>query len=377
MEKLAFDDLQKTKTAIVDLGSAWRFLQQPVLEFIQGDHEEFRQTCAAWRQRDHAQRLRLWPLIAEQLRTQPYREGLRLLEQLVVNKNLAVDEALLNENLRFPIARKKVFALAKTPCLYACEIPREVRETAAREIAQRGATIRKAVHDPQFFDGSDKMAHDGLYSLDDIYRGHCFADSDDSVERTLFYLTVARCAKAPLVVSEAKQALLEEFRDRLRRHFLTNVHDQLSKSSAVSDALGEIDCGSLPPIAEQIVIACLQNDVSPWDATMSIRQSEPAIAYRKMIHGVTDALCLGYGDQQHALDALKKLEELLATWARDPEEGISYRTRKLTISKFPGLGFLADMVDVPASIKDPSLTTPDPTHVFMSRWMHPFEASME
>lgn len=374
---VAFDTLSSSQSSLVDLGSVCELLSRESLAFIHNGTPELHLV----RERGREVADLLFSKVLYQT-LERHSEGMRLLELIVVNDSLVIDEALLDSNLRFPLARNEVdnrrlaefLDSANAPWFVACRVPEEVRRQAATEIngnlshclalkAKRGQRV--------MFHAGDKIAHDNIFERPDSYKMYCYADSGDSPQRAYYYLSVARSAGIPLVVSPNKQHQLEAISRMVRK----STHKILSEMAIDSPTRAQVadylepEEAPMPPIQEMILSHAYYNGISPREACIDLRNSTEAAAYRTLLRTIFVQRGGDLAARNAADNELVKIKARMQQWRAAPGSGRHWTRAQFNLGKLPCAGWLAEMTGTFRNIQVPTpLLFQNPAYVFMSRW---------
>lgn len=392
MNFVPFDQLAVIGAAIVDLGSALEIFDNDSRKFLFGEGgfgelRRFVNGVTANNRRDTI--VSSWPrAVAIGLR---YQAALGMLEHTIVHEKLVLDRVLLDARIRIRGFQQDTATLAAYTRIASHEpfaltdVPESVRQAATSSIRKNWKAFSRLhwEYGDEFY-MHDKSIHDALGSDDNVYYQYCFKESNDSAERAWFYLTVSDAAQSPLVVSSQKLSYLEFLSVKLRKTMHSVLSKRLLKQDAdsVADALSKEIAPHdvvLPPIHEMILVKALRENLSPLEASLALRQSPEAEAYRTRLRSLYRDLRGPANSRQNAEKTLKELDDLAKIWRLDPDERIRYRTWKLRIGKLPKAAAVAEYVEPEIEI-DPLielstpkwlgmyLHSPDPCHLFISSW---------
>lgn len=189
---------------------------------------------------------------------------------------------------------------------------------------------------------------------------HCiFPDSvlnsNMTVARAWFYLELSRKLGIPMNIDPIRSAFL-------RNH--TNCIDPIAAAlteefiEKVTDINGPIAFDvTIPPIPEFVLAFAKRERISLHEATMRVRDSKNARAFREWCGRLFQARARGYSSLQEFKDMLASFKNACAAWTLHIGEGVEHRTRKLCLGDLPwGIGTLLKAVGMDTrEVRDPIL----------------------
>jgi hypothetical protein len=257
------------------------------------------------------------------------------------------------------------------------KIPVAIYESAAEQIkAHRAVLAELDRSDPRAFSSGDKELHDALHGRSDLHAiGFSFANSDETAERALFYLEVARAFSAPVILSPQKSILVQQLGKQLRGELHTKI------SQAVSEAFAQV-VGSVmslevavPPLWNLIFARAIEAKESVLQAAVNLRKTTFATEYRVLLRTLQAKLASGLLGAAETVKALRDIRQLADRWVTtaEPRLGLEYTRRSIKLEKVPGLGWLEALGGKSLEMKDPALTRIPGYLIFIANWFDPHE----
>lgn len=371
LTSLAFHQLFDRSCALIDLGSAVEFLNSRSIKWMIGEDINWRELALDWNGYTLSQKSSLWNRHLSRINQSPTGCGLRLLEQFIVHDQLILDEAVFNETFKDIAKVWKLEKIARTSLFLPVEIPMNTRMTALKLVAKTSHSLMPINNAITQFYGPDKAAHDGLHNSDMLMPS--FANSDDSIQRALYYLEISRIGSLPLVISDAKTNLLKKLKEETTRF----IHEYLSQHalssvsfySSLDQQGASVVSSELPPLQDLIVRRSLEQVQSPLSVAKEIKDSPPARAYREKLHELWLLRNADFASKQKAAVEVGNLADRITGFAADPSSEIRYRRRKINLEFIPLIGPLLKATGAAEfDIKDPLITPAPKVDIFLSSW---------
>jgi hypothetical protein len=210
-------------------------------------------------------------------------------------------------------------------------------QRAATEVAYDDTQPYSAGND-WMWDNGLKDQHDGLYASPKL-KQYSFADSDDSIDRVIFYVTLSTDLGWPMLPTRAAKGTVIDA--------LAKAHEQWAQL-LVHDVVKPFDAkvrpGSLniafPPLAQKIVMEAVQSGRSPVSVAREMHETDSAKAYRAYLARVEAARQAG--DLEELKRLLDELNNVVEQWTKDgaPLEGVFKRTRRMKVKSIPTVAAL-------------------------------------
>lgn len=317
-----------------------------------------------------------------------FRSCLDILARSVAYDALIVDELALESIRQFGASPDRLQQLS---AIKSTVVPREVYQQSHDQVwaylrwlrsHRAGPTLESWLTSNDWFDHAEKEIHDRLFKRS---ASDSIADSNESVARLVFYLELSRLSGLPVLLSRWKSKFLRYMSDRTLRDAQSVVENVLGSlptreltwelSSVLQSEYAhdfEFEC---PPIAEMIVRTAYSKQISVLDATMRVRESKSAVAFRRWLHPIQ--ISLMRGDRASRADALRELNrvrQIVDQWIGDADEslGVTHVRRTASLQAIPVVGWVVRLGGVGAvELKDKILDPPQRYLQFIASWFSP------
>jgi hypothetical protein len=258
--------------------------------------------------------------------------------------------------------QRQLNSLSDELSISATFVPTDTVEMCLKSVSRTAQAIKEA--HPEIAWGTFAFGVEKRYGevLSQIYgrAGH-LARSHLGVERTLFYYEAAGMIGAPVLlhpdrsyeaqaINGACQDAFDAVKKVVSRSFEEPVRSQLYTLGFSHDL-------PLPPLAFRLVRLAGERSLSIVEAAKTIKESSEARAFRRWLSEVQECLKEGTMDAKlRVLRLFQELERVASSWTDelDVTHGISYRKRRIELSKVPRIGAILMLLDG-VSIRDPIL----------------------
>lgn len=188
--------------------------------------------------------------------------------------------------------------------------------------------------------------------------------------RALRYLELAALLDVYYVPHPARQDVVEQANGARRvtaaEYLLSNFDSAIREHFEIS--LLSVDF-EVPPVADYVAQYSRRTGAWMYQAIQEIRNSTNAESFRKWCRKVDEQLRQAQGRSQvRVLQPLKaELDSVTTRWVDDISEGISYRTRTVSLSKLPLVGKLFEVIGLDdIRLRDPVLAKNNRHLLFLS-----------
>lgn len=258
--------------------------------------------------------------------------------------------------------QRQLNSLSDELSVSATFVPAETVEMCLKSVNRTAHAIKEA--HPEIAWGNFAFGVEKQYGevLSEFYgRAAPLARSHLGVERTLFYYETAGMIGAPVLlhpdrsyeaqaINGACQDAFDVVKRVISRSFEEPVRSQL-------ETLGLSHNIPLPPLAFRLVRLAGERSLSIVEAAKAIKESSEARAFRRWLSELQESLREGTMEAKlRGLRLLRELERVASSWTDelDLAHGVSYRRRRIELSKVPRIGAILMLLDG-ASIRDPIL----------------------
>jgi hypothetical protein len=114
---------------------------------------------------------------------------------------------------------------------------------------------------------------------------------------------------------------------------------------------------SIPPVAELVLRFAKKKRCSLREATLAIRDSEHARAFRNWCSIFASHTEDGRPGAKKQIEMIAQLDDVCRMWRENVNEGVQYKTRKLNLEHLPKIGGVLKALNMQEAftIKDPIL----------------------
>lgn len=302
-------------------------------------------------------------------------DGVYLLERVFEFDRLIIDEMALRLNANQIPPELQDVIVPITPSL-------GVYQNAGAEI-EKEARIRQESESADTTDlnpWSKTEYHESLYRSEaDLPEALVRSTPHNDWVRAFFYMAFAEQLGVSPLVSGPKARYLNQMGARtvetqhetVREIFDTAFLERWrSVSKAGADSF-ELFSQQTPPILEHITSKAINEDVSALTILRDLRESEPAVEYRRLLGELRAAFAGGRKGHVDALRILTGIKNVADSWASelDPAANVRYVPRNLKLRCVPIVGRLLEFADMEApEVKDRILEKPPAFLIFCANW---------
>jgi hypothetical protein len=309
-------------------------------------------------------------VLDEQLRLVLAPEGRKywaLLEAVVIFDEIAYDEYAFQ---RFPMTspQKSRVDLLKPLGLKGWRWPAEVYEKTGRQVRQWRQSLLEhgllaiasdvplsdqsvvSVSNCAFNDGREESYHDGLFEVKDhSINQWAFAETGETLERALFYAELTRTMGVGMLSrSWSKNASQEQVAllDFIGRSYTRCAYEffHVSALEKLRTIVPQKMSLPLAPVAQRIALRSLESGISPIEIAMEMRDSTPAIAYRKHLAYLQTELRSKDVAAGHRIAKLSEdFNRIVDDWVAQglPRSSTSVAPRRLQVALLPAITSVA------------------------------------
>jgi hypothetical protein len=197
----------------------------------------------------------------------------------------------------------------------------------------------------------------------EVYLPQCVLTSTRTLSRAHFYLELARELGIPLVVDPVRSRYFKVLFQQIRKNLKEGTPEKIIARFDSTVLEPEIDEGfisvdlSIPAVAELVLRFAKKKQCSLRDATIAIRESKHACAFRNWCSIFASLEEKGRPGAKEQIEMLAQIDEVCRIWRDDVKEGVRYKTRKLNLEHLPIIGGVLKALNMQESltVKDPIL----------------------
>jgi hypothetical protein len=199
--------------------------------------------------------------------------------------------------------------------------------------------------------------------------------------RVLVYHEYARLARAPLILSRSREEIAKAVSNVMISEAFSVVEERVDgiARSRFTDLIGvgSTWTARIPPVAELVWRTALELNISILEATLRVRQSPEAQAFRTWLHTLSQLLMVGTRPaEQRFVAALRDLLSAAKAWCERSDATIGMKRTEIDVGAIPTVGWISKLAGMPKiEINDRWIHAPPEHVVFVSKWYSEIDKS--